>query len=686
MHAGRIVLAAVLLAACREPTRSSPPASVEILSGNGQAATVAQAAPNPLVVRVADADGDPVKNVTVQWAVSSGGGSLSAATSETGSDGLAQVQWTLGPRAEAQTVTATVQGLAPAVFTMTPAAGPVARVVITPDSAEVAAVNQTAALGASFTDAYGNPAGQPGSGTVVWTSLDPAVAHVSGSSTPGQVYAFANAGGRARIEARSGTMADTAIFWVRQQAASVTLTLRDGALLSEGDTTRATAVVRDANGHVIPNATVTWSTSDPAGATVDAAGKITTLRGDTLNVVATSGTATGTATLYVSRLFRVASLDAGGHHGCALDAAGQAYCWGWNKSGQLGVPFTPATVLNLPADNWSAVPVAVQTSARFTAVSASAWPDPQPQASQEDRGHSCGIATDHSLLCWGQNAQGQLGSGGTSQPWVPAEVRGGRSWSAVSTGGRHTCGITTGGETYCWGLDNEGQVGAPAADVCQVNTTFAPTQPCTFTPQPLSGGPAFTRISAGTAHTCALTAGGAAYCWGRNTSGQLGNGTTTQADVPVAVLGGHTFVEISAGGAHTCARTGGGTVYCWGANGSGQLGTGGAAGTTSPVAVGGSFSSVEAGWAHTCARGAGGAALCWGANDQGQLGNGTLTGSSMPTPATGGFAFASVSTAGIHTCGVRTDGAALCWGDNAAGKLGYGSGPDRPFPRPVRAP
>ena len=687
MRARRILLAAALLAACRDSTGSSPPASVGILSGNGQAATAGQAAPNPLVVRVTDADGDPVKGVTVQWAVSSGGGSLSAASSVTGSDGLAEVQWTLGPRAEAQTVTATVEGLAPVVFTVTPAAGAVARLVINPDSVEVTARHVPVLLGASFTDVHGNPAGQPGAGTVVWTSLDPDVAGVGTSPNPGQVYVVGQTGGRARIEARSGAFADTAVYWVRQQPASVFVTLRDGHFVSEGDTTRALVEVRDANQGVIANPVVQWSSSDPQSASIDAGGKITALRGDTVQIVATSGGATAGATLVIGGLFRAAALDAGGHHSCALTAAGQAYCWGWNKGGQLGIPYTNATPGNTPPDNWSEVPVAVQTAVRFAAISASAWPDPPIQASRFERGHSCGITATGGLWCWGESAQGQLGREGGTPSYVPAEVAGGRAWTEVSTGGRHTCGITTAGQAYCWGLDNEGQVGAPTTEICAISTISPPSQPCATVPVAVSGGLTFSRVSAGSAHTCALTPAGAAYCWGRNTSGQLGNGTTTQADAPVAVLGGHAFVEISAGGAHTCARTAGGTVYCWGANGSGQLGNGSTTAATAPVAVSGAFTSVEAGWAHSCGLRAGGVAFCWGANDHGQLGTGTMTASSTPAAVTGGFTFASVSTAGIHTCGVRAaDSAVLCWGDNEVGKLGYGGGADRPFPRPARAP
>lgn len=677
MRARRILVAALLLAACGDSTGSSAPAAVEIVSGTGQAAVVGLLATNPLVVRVTNAGGNPVQGVTVQWAVASGGGSLTSTSVVTGVDGQAQVQWTLGTRAEAQTVTATVQGLPPATFTITPAPGVFQRIAIVPDSTELTAVNQSVVLRPSYTDAYGNAVAQPSA--VVWTSLDEAVAELTLSPSR-ELVAVAKGAGRARIVARvrnaanNGNVADTAVIWVRQRPATITVILRDGPAVTEGDTTRARAEVRDAAGHLIPNLPLTWSTTDPAAATIDAAGKITALRGGTPNVVATTGSVTGSATLRVYGLLRVALVDAGGHHSCALTAAGQAYCWGWNPAGQLGVPASGDAV---------AVPVAVQTGARFSTISVSARPDPQPAASA--RGHSCGITREGALLCWGENGQGQTGIPAGGVAHSPAQVAGGRTWAAVTTGGRHTCGITTGGQTYCWGLNAEGQVGATTTELCTGEGSPGPDQRCARAPRLVAEELDFTRISAGTAHTCALTAAGQAYCWGRNTAGQLGNGTRAPADAPVAVLGGHTFVAISAGGTHTCARTPAGPVYCWGDNGRGQLGNDTTTMATSPVPSHGTM--AETGWAHGCGLVADGRGFCWGENDQGQRGQSPSGPSSWSTGISGGFTFSSISTGGTHTCAVRAaDNVAMCWGDNDGGKLGAGAGADRGLPRPVWTP
>ncbi len=254
--------------------------------------------------------------------------------------------------------------------------------------------------------------------------------------------------------------------------------------------------------------------------------------------------------------------------------------------------------------------------------------------------------------------------------------------TAISSGSYHTCAIATGG-TYCWGSDYYGEIGEP-----QNNSESDSV------PNLVPGGYTFTQISAGGYHTCAITATFAAYCWGYNGNGQLGNGTTGYGNVstPVAVGGGNAYSSISAGSSHTCAvGKPAGHVWCWGYGGEGQLGDNSTAQQTSPVATSATglvFLTVSAGENHTCAtsNATSNNAYCWGFNNVGQLGDSAVATDSNPAllkgNTTAGYtatanAFATISAGQQSTCGVLTvavgAGNALCWGYSNDGELGDGS-------------
>jgi alpha-tubulin suppressor-like RCC1 family protein len=255
-------------------------------------------------------------------------------------------------------------------------------------------------------------------------------------------------------------------------------------------------------------------------------------------------------------------------------------------------------------------------------------------------------------------------------------VSGGLPFAAVSastSAGGHTCGVTPAGSAYCWGPNSKGELG-------NGTTTDSPV------PVAVSGGRSFASVSAGGGHTCGVTRAGAAYCWGWNGYGQLGDSTTTDSPVPVAVLGGLTFDSVSAGPYYTCGVTRAGAGYCWGWNNFAQLGIGNYTGpqicsalpcSTTPVAVSGglTFASVSPGYWHTCGVTRAGEAYCWGINNVGQLGNDTATAySTTPLVVSGGLVFAAVSTSPLHrACGVTPAGAAYCWGWNKDAQLGIGT-------------
>lgn len=242
----------------------------------------------------------------------------------------------------------------------------------------------------------------------------------------------------------------------------------------------------------------------------------------------------------------------------------------------------------------------------------------------------------------------------------------------VSAGTAHTCGLTTGGLAYCWGGNVNGQLGDG-------------TRTRRLRPVAVAGGRLFVQISAGDRHTCAVTQENRAYCWGRNDWGQLGDGTNTDHLVPV-VIPGHRFRQIRAGYLHTCGIGPTDIGYCWGNNDEGQLGTGGSQ-TTTPVRIARAllWKQVVAGASHSCGVTTDNRGYCWGANFFGELGDGTKTKRSKPALVAGGLIFSQITPgAGWfpdfvepfvddgYSCGLTTNDKAYCWGLNS-GVLGTGT-------------
>ncbi len=285
--------------------------------------------------------------------------------------------------------------------------------------------------------------------------------------------------------------------------------------------------------------------------------------------------------------------------------------------------------------------------------------------------HTCSVRATGIVDCWGRNSNGQLGIGSVtpSASSSPLRVAGSQSFTAVTAGAFHTCALATSGAAYCWGYNVVGQLGD--------GTTSDRAAPVL-----VSGGLTFSQLTAGDFHTCGLTTGGAIYCWGFNNKGQLGNGSTTNSAVPVAVSGSLTFQAVGAGSRHTCGLTTGGSVYCWGQNGEGQLGNGTTTDASSPVLAGSGYSAIAVGGLHTCALTTSGTAHCWGFNGFGSLGNGTVTPSLTPTPVSGGLVFFTLSAGRYHTCGIMAT-TTYCWGENFDGQVGDGSTTGRLVPTPV---
>ena len=392
------------------------------------------------------------------------------------------------------------------------------------------------------------------------------------------------------------------------------------------------------------------------------------------------------------------------------------YCWGYNGSGQLGDGTT--TQRNAPlqvgsATNWDQVAVG---DAHVCAV----------------RSTVVGGVTNDNVYCWGGNGSGQLGKGSvlasSGSALSPLRVGTDSDWTHVASGSNYGCGIKA-GDLYCWGSNSSGQLGIG-------NTTASTTRKLvTVAGTPAGTVSEWTAVSIGGSYTCGIrqevlnnVTSQNLYCWGSNSAGQLGDGSTSQSTSPVRVTGGELGVgdwtNISAGQTTTCGirqevvnSVTSKNLYCWGSNSFGQLGinknsnvaSGGVASSSTPMRVanvmlaGASALSAETNWNHVTAGATQNCAIsgdrlfCWGNGGQGQNGNGTTSQKNVPTQvgtsAAGtlsNWTYAVVpsnASAGSTTCGIRspsstsTDSNILyCWGKNDASQLANGNLVNQPSP------
>lgn len=301
-------------------------------------------------------------------------------------------------------------------------------------------------------------------------------------------------------------------------------------------------------------------------------------------------------------------------------------------------------------------------------------------------GHSC-VSTfgtpGSSVACWGLNANGQLGNGSRTSSAAPAAVAGlTHAWGVVA-GLNHSCAVTEGRFAACWGQNDDGQLGnGTTTDVTAPVNVIAPAPPQPPAPPP----PSAELVSAGSNFSCAVVGSGSVRCWGFNSSGQLGNNDTREQQSPVVVRDLTDATQVSAGGAHSCAVRRTGQVACWGSNRSGQLGDGTTDRRLIPVNVPGITDAVQVSAAnnHTCAVRRTGHVSCWGDNFAGKLGDGTDD-SLVPSPVEVLELDDTVQVAagGDFTCALRRDGTVRCWGSDVGGTLGNGGGLDTPLPAPV---
>lgn len=348
-------------------------------------------------------------------------------------------------------------------------------------------------------------------------------------------------------------------------------------------------------------------------------------------------------------------VSAGSYHTCAVTTSGAAKCWGFNNNGQLGDgtvvdKYTPTAVVGL--------------SSGVTSISAGFY-------------HTCAVQSG-TALCWGAGGSGRLGHGSSTASYTPVQVRDGSATGPALTGVTqvvagitHSCAVHA-GAAKCWGANSDGQVG----DGSTTTRNFA-VQVSGLTGQVSSvttGGTS----TVGGYFSCAIH-NGAAKCWGNQLSGRLGNTvvTDTGATTPQSVVGLTSGVTVlSGGGYHACAIHNG-AAKCWGSQSGGRLGNGTTSGSSgTPVSVTGLGSGVtvlDVGADHACAV-QNGAAKCWGTQADGRLGNGLTSGTASTAVAVTGLGTATADlTAGLtHTCATTTTGDTKCWGNGVYGRLGTG--------------
>ncbi|MCL2164838.1 MAG: hypothetical protein FWH55_10725 [Oscillospiraceae bacterium] len=333
----------------------------------------------------------------------------------------------------------------------------------------------------------------------------------------------------------------------------------------------------------------------------------------------------------------VVQITAGGQATCALDLAGQVYCWGHNGYGQLGdnsvIDRTTPVAVNATAGTGD------MADKTITKISTSGF-------------HTCAIDSFGQVYCWGYNYMGLLGNNSYTNQNTPVAVNttagtgdmAGKTIVQVSTGSSHTCALDSVGYVYCWGANGNGQLGDNSS-----SQKYTPVAVNTTAGTGDMNSKTITQITIGDGwFTCALDTAGQVYCWGQNNYGQLGDNSFTDSLTPVAVntsvgtgvMNGKAITQIAAGIYHVCALDNTSQIYCWGRNNLGQLGDNSFTDSLTPVAVdttagtgvidGKDIAQIVAGAYHTCALDVAGQIYCWGTGGTGQLGRVPLIDSSTP--------------------------------------------------------
>ncbi|MCO4762007.1 MAG: hypothetical protein KC502_10920 [Myxococcales bacterium] len=336
---------------------------------------------------------------------------------------------------------------------------------------------------------------------------------------------------------------------------------------------------------------------------------------------------------------------------CATTADSRAWCWGRNDKAQVGI------------------------GSKDGGAKGVIWPTRAMLGEVKDIAQSwefgCAVLKTGTLQCWGSNSHGQLGAGDSVPKLLtkPYPVKTTEKFDFVALGTTHGCALRSDGTAFCWGIGTSGQLGDGKGGLSNVPVKVIGMQP-------------IEKLTLGEAFTCALDMNGKAWCWGANYESQLGNGkggASQSSKVPVEPTGLTGVVsDIDAGRAHTCALTGG-DVWCWGRNKSGQIGNGSSGlDVSKPAKVFGlTFKpdNLAVGGNTSCAYKLGGKVACWGSNSHGQIKSpATTMPVKEPTEIPGLIDVTDVAVGPKHICALISGKQVACWGDNYSGQLGVGPG------------